>query len=106
MKEDLNYNKLRLEILQDLVSQRMIECRDNRTDMIRQLKLDDEGKYVRPTTVEKCDDGFLIGIDIATQDQLVKMGHLIEKGQAKVSHYAMGRIYYTSNINILEDAVE
>jgi len=104
---DINYKNLRLDVLQQLVGARMIECHDNKTDMIRQLKLDDIGEYVRPTIVEKIDaDKFLIGIDISTHDQLVQMGGLIEKGEAIRSHYSMGRLYYISNINILENELD
>lgn len=105
MKE-VDYKKLRLDLLVDLVCSRQIECKDNRTDMIRKLKLDDEGKYSRETTVEKNGDNFLIGIDSFYQDLMVKMGKLIEKGEATRSHYSYGRHYYISNINILEDELD
>lgn len=105
--KDVNYNKLRLDVLEKLVCSRMIECKDNRTDMIRKLKLDDEGKYVRETTVEKHEkDHFLIGIDLARRDLTIQMGKLIERGEAKISHYSFGKHYYISNINILEDELD
>lgn len=105
--EEINYNKLRIDVLERLVCMRAIECNDNRTDMIRKLRLDDEGKYVRPTTVEKIDKGkFLIGIDSAEHELMIKMGRLIEKEEAVVSHYSFGRHYYISNINILENGVD
>jgi len=105
--EKVNYNKLRLDVLERLVCGRMIDCKDNRTDMIRQLRLDDEGKYIRESTVEKYgDDQYLIGIDLARHDLAVQMGKLLEKGKAKISHYSYGRRYYITNINILEDGVD
>jgi hypothetical protein len=104
---EINYNKLRLDILEDLICQRMIDCHNNRTDMIRQLKLDDEGKYVRKTTVEKhSDDTYMIGIDPASHEDLVKIGKLVEKHEAARSHYAWGRLYYISKINILENGLD
>jgi hypothetical protein len=67
----------------------------------------DEGKYVRETTIEKYDkEKFLIGIDSINQDLMVKMGKLVEKGEAKRAHYANCRHYYISNINILENEVD
>jgi len=104
--EEINYNKLRLDILEGLVCSRMIECNDNRTDMVRKLKLDDEGKYIRKTIVEKDGNGFLIGIDIAMSELSNKMGKLIERGDAKITHYAYGRIFYESKINILENELD
>jgi len=102
-----DYHKLRLDVLEKLINHREIECKDNRTDMIRQLLLYDEGKYVRETLVEKYDkDKFLIGIDSARQDLMVQMGKLIERGEAKKVHYANCRHYYLSNINILENGVD
>ena len=104
---EINYNKLRLDILVGIVCSRMIECKDNRTDMIRKLKLDDEGKYVRPTTIEKDgSDRFLIGIDSVNHHLMVKMGKLVENGEAFRTHYSFGRHYYVSNINILEDELD
>ena len=102
-----DYHKLRLDVLEKLIAHREIECKDNRTDMIRQLLLYDEGKYVRETLVEKYDkDKFLIGIDSARQELMVQMGKLIERGEAKKVHYANCRHYYLSNINILENGVD
>lgn len=102
-----DYHKLRLDVIEKLITHREIECKDNRTDMIRQLLLYDEGKYIRETIVEKYDkDKFLIGIDSSRQDLMVQMGKLVEKGEAKRAHYANSRHYYISNINILENGVD
>ena len=104
---EINYNKLRLDVLEKLVCSRMIECNDNKTDMVRQLRLDDEGKYIRKTIVEKQGKGtYLIGIDSALQHLMVEMGKLIENGEAHRTHYAYGRHYYISNINILENGLD
>lgn len=106
-EKSYDYSKLRLDVIERLINHREIECKNNRTDMIRQLLLYDEGKYVRETTVEKQDgDKFLIGIDAARQDLMVQMGKLVERGEAKRVHYANCRHYYISNINILENGVE
>ena len=102
-----DYHKLRLDVIEKLIVHREIECKDNRTDMIRQLLLYDEGKYVRQTLVEKYEkDKFLIGIDASNGSLMVQMGHLVEKGQAKRAHYANCRHYYISNINIIENGVD
>jgi len=105
MKE-VDYRKLRLDVLGNLVCARQIECKDNKTDMVRQLLLDDEGKYSRETTVEKEGDGFLIGIDSYHHDLMIQMGKLIESGEARRSHYSYGRHYYISKINILDNELD
>jgi len=104
--KDVDYRKLRLDVLGKLVCSRQIECKDNRTDMVRQLLLDDQGLYIRKTTVEKDGDDFLIGIDSGHHDLMVQMGKLIESGEAKRSFYSYGRHYYISKINILENGVD
>ena len=102
-----DYNKLRLDVIEKLITHREIECKNNRTDMIRHLLLYDEGKYVRETHVEKYEGNkFLIGIDAARQDLMVQMGKLVERGEAKRAHYANARHYYISNINILENGMD
>ena len=106
-KKKYVYSKLRLDVIVSLITHREIECKDNRTDMIRHLLLYDEGKYVRETTVEKIDkETFLIGIDSAQQDLMVKMGKLVEQGEAKRAHYCNSRHHYISNINILENGLD
>jgi len=105
MKE-VDYRKLRLDVLQNLVCSRQIECKDNRTDMIRQLLLDDNGLYSRETTVEKMGVEFLIGIDSYHHDLMVQMGRLIERGEAVRSHYSYGRHYFKSKINILDNELD
>lgn len=100
MKE-IDYSKLRLDILQKLVAGRGIECKDTRNEMIKHLLLDDEGKYMRETTIEKYEkDKFLIGIDLSNHQQLVEMGKLVQSGEAKDTNmYYNCRKYFISNIN-------
>lgn len=99
MKE-INYFKLRLDVLVKLVASRGIECRDTRDEMIKYLQLDDEGKYQRETTIEKYEkDKFLIGIDLGNHQELVEMGNLIQNGDAKDTNmYCNCRKYFISNI--------
>jgi hypothetical protein len=106
-KKIYNYSKLRLDVIEGLINHREIECKDTRADMIRQLLLYDEGKYIRETTVEKHDkDKFLIGIDASNQELMSQMGKLVEKNESKRSYYANCRHYYISNINILENGLD
>jgi hypothetical protein len=106
-EKSYDYSKLRLDVIEKLINHREIECKNNRTDMIRQLLLYDEGKYVRETTIEKYEgDKFLIGIDASNDTLMEQMGHLVEKGEAKKVHYANCRHYYISNINILENGMD
>lgn len=104
MMKEVNYSKLRLDILEKLIASRGIECRDSRNDMIKHLLLDDEGKYMRETTVEKYEkDKFLIGIDLHNHEQLVQMGKLIQNGEAKDTNmYYNCRKYFISNVKLTE----
>lgn len=100
----IDYFKLRLDILQKLITYREIECRETRNEMIKHLQLDDEGKYIRETTCEKYDkDKFLYGIDLGNQKQLIEMGKLIMDGQAKDTNmYYNCRKYFISNVKLSE----
>lgn len=103
MKE-INYSKLRLDVLVRLVASRGIECRDTRNEMIKHLKLDDDGKYMRETTIEKYEkDKFLVGIDLSNHPQLIQMGKLIQNGDAvDTNSYYNCRKYFISYIKPFE----
>lgn len=101
MMKEIDYKKLRQNVLEELVCQRMLDCKENRTDMIRQLELDDQGKHIRKPDVYKWNGEFMIGLDTAETDKLREIGKLVEKGQAKFSHYSMGRVYYLSKRKII-----
>lgn len=101
MMKEIDYKKLRDNILGELVCQRMLDCKDNRTDMIRQLELDDQGKHIRKPDVYKWNGEFMIGLDLVESDKLREIGRLVEKGQSRFSHYSMGRVYYLSKSNII-----
>lgn len=100
--ETYNYDKLRLDVLQDLVTNRGIVCKNNKTDMIRHLKMDDEGKYIKETTYEKVGDNFIIGIDFRNSKHLNEIGRLIEKKEAKsLNRYSIDLCYYKSKQKLI-----
>jgi len=103
MKE-IEYSKLRLDVLQKLITYREIECKETKNEMIKYLQLYDEGKYIRETTCEKYEkDKFLIGIDTGNQKQLVEIGKLVQSGNAKDTNtYYNCRKYYISNVKLSE----
>jgi hypothetical protein len=94
----IDYSKLRLDVLEKLIHSRDIECKMNKTEMIRTLKLDDEGKYKPPmkeTLYEKCDGGFTVGIDLSNQPHLVQVGNLVLKKEAKnLNRFSNGMSFY------------
>ena len=82
MSENIDYNKLRLDVLEKMIHSRGIDCKIKKDVMIKMLKLYDEGKYEEPvneTKYEKSDGGFNIGIDIKNQPDLIQIGKLVEK---------------------------
>ena len=102
---EVDYSKLRLDVLEKMIYSRGIECKMKKDEMVRILKLDDEGKYEPPmgvTTYEKADGGFNIGIDIKNQSDLIQIGKLVEKKEAKsLNRYSDNRIWYWSKIKLL-----
>jgi hypothetical protein len=98
----IDYEKLRLDILQKLIDERGISCKNKKDEMIKYLKLDDEGKYIRETTYEKKDGGFNIGIDIKNREHLLQISRLIEKKEAKnLQRYEDSRIIYWSQQKLI-----
>jgi hypothetical protein len=99
---NVNYEKLRLDVLEQLVANRGIICKNNKTDMIRHLKLDDEGKYIKETTYEKQYNGFLVGVDLRNSKHLIEIGKLIEKKEAKsLNRYSNDIIFFWSKQKLI-----
>ena len=62
--EPIDYEKLRLDVLKGLIEIRNIECKQTKEEMVKYLKMEDQGKYFRPVTYQKQPDGkFIVGID-------------------------------------------
>jgi hypothetical protein len=102
---DVDYSKLRLDVLEKMIHTRSIECKMKKDEMIKMLKLDDEGKYVPPmnnTIYEKSEGGFNVGIDIRNQSDLIQIGKLTEKKDAKsLNRYSDNRLWYWSKVKLI-----
>jgi hypothetical protein len=100
MSENTDYSKLRLDVLQKMIYQRGIDCKMKKDEMVKMLKLYDEGKYEEPmkeTTYEKSEGGFNVGIDLRNHSDLVQMGKFIEKKEAKsLNRYSDNKMWYWS----------
>ena len=97
---EVDYSKLRLDVLEKMIHTRSIECKMKKDEMIKMLKLDDEGKYEPPmkeTIYEKCNGGYNVGIDIRNHSDLVQMGKLKEKKDGwSLNRYSDNRVWYWS----------
>ena len=102
MSEDFDYNKLRLDVIQKMVDQRGIICKNKKDDMIKYLIMDDHDKYIRDTTYDKDKKGFIIGIDIKNQKEILQVSKLIEKKEGKsINRYCDNRVYYWINQKLI-----
>lgn len=103
MVEEIDYNKLRLDVLQKLIEERGIVCKPKKDEMINHLIMDDNGKYIRETTYEKDKSGgYIIGVDIKNQKEILQLSKLIEKKEAKpIGRYCNDRIHYHSNQKLI-----
>ncbi len=101
--EPIEYEKLRLDVLKSLVDGRNIECKHTKDEMIKHLKLDDDGKYIRPVTYQKqSDDTFIVGIAINDGKSLQEMSKFVEKSIAKsMGLYCNDRIHYISKQKLI-----
>ena len=98
----MEYEKLRLDVLQKLIDERGISCKNKKEDIIKHLKMDDEGRYVRETTYEKWQGRYLVGIDLKNQSHLIQMGKLVEKKEAHSKGlYASDRIYFIASQKLI-----
>ena len=98
----MEYENLRLDVLTKLIDERGITCKIKKEVMIEHLKMDDEGKYVRETTYEKCQGRLLVGIDLKNGLHLIQMGKLVEKKEASYKGlYASDRVYFISNQKLI-----
>lgn len=102
---EVDYTKLRLDVLEKIIYSRGIECKMKKDEMIKILKLDDEGKYRPPmkeTTYEKSEGGYIVSIDLTNQPHLVQMGNLIFKKESKnLNRYANGMLHYWSKQKLI-----
>lgn len=102
---EVDYSKLRLDVLEKLIYSRGIECKMKKDEMIKMLKLDDEGKYQTPikeTTYEKFDGGYVIGIDLHNRSHLIQVGNLMLKKEARnLMRFANGMVYYWSKQKLI-----
>ena len=102
---EVEYNKLRLDVLEKLIHSRSIECKMKKDEMIRMLKLYDEGKYVEPvreTLHIKDDSGYMVGIDMRNRDHIMQISKLLEKKDAKnLNRFADNRVWYWSPQKLL-----
>lgn len=106
--EEIDYEKLRLDVLQKLIDERSIDYKPSKREketkriIIELLKLDDSEKYIRETTYEKSNNGFNVGIDVRNVKQFVEIGKLVEKKEAKNLHrYENNRIFFWSPQKLL-----
>jgi hypothetical protein len=93
----MEYENLRLDVLTKLIDERGISCKNKKDEMIKYLKLDDEGRYIRETTYTKDGIGFAVGIDIKNRDHLLQMSKLLEKKEGRqLNRYEDNRIMFWS----------
>jgi hypothetical protein len=102
---EIEYSKLRLDVLEKLIQSRGIECKPKKDAMIKMLKLYDEGKYIVPlkeTIHMKDGNGYSIGIDLKNKEHLHQVGKLIEKKDAKLlNRFSEERVWYWSSQKLL-----
>ena len=95
---DIDYNKLRLDVLIKLIDERGITCKNKKKEIIKYLIMDDEGKYIRETTYERTSSGFIVGIDINNKNHMIQIGNLILKKEARnMGRYSDNRLQYWSS---------
>ena len=108
MTENIEYESLRLDVLQKIIELRSIPYKiykkekDTKNGIIELLKQDDEGKFIFETTYEKVDGGYIIGVDLRNKKHMSEINKLIEKKEARrLDRYSDDRIQYFSNQKLI-----
>jgi hypothetical protein len=95
---EINYELLRLDVLQKLIDERGITCKNKKDEIIKYLIMDDEGKYIRETTYERNSGGYIVGIDMKNKNHMIQIGNLIIKKEARnLNRYSDNRLQYWSS---------
>lgn len=99
----MNYEKMKLSELRLLADEHEIPTNLTKEQIIKNLKLVDQGKYIKPTTCEKFGkDSYLVGVDIKNQQKLIACGKFVEnKEMEKSKMYSSDRIYYISSFRMM-----
>lgn len=99
----MNYEKMKLSELKSLAEHHDIPSNTSKDILIKNLKLVEQDKYIKPTTCEKLNNNeYLIGVDIKNQAKLVACGRFVENKEMKSAKmYSSDRIYYISTFKYL-----
>ena len=99
----MNYEKMKLSELKVLADLHEIPTNLTKDQIVKNLKLVDQDKYIKPTTCEKYDkDLYLVGVDLKNQQKLVSCGKFIENGEMKKSMmYSSDRVYFISSFRMM-----
>jgi hypothetical protein len=99
----MNYEKMKLADLKILADLHEIPTNLTKDQLIKNLKLADEEKYIKPTTCEKFGkDEYLVGVDIKNHQKLISCGRFIENKEMKKSMmYSSDRIYFISTFRMM-----
>jgi len=95
---EIDYSKLRLDVLEKLIHQRSIECKMKKDEMVKMLILYDEGKYKHPikeTIHLKDGSGYMVGVDISNSNHIQQISKIIEKKEGRsLNRYSEDRVWY------------
>ena len=95
---EVDYSKLRLDVLEKMIYSRGIECKMKKDEMVKMLILYDEGKYSEPqreTIYIKDGEGYNVGIDLRNREHLLQVSRIIEKKEGKsLNRYSDDRVWY------------
>lgn len=95
---EVDYSKLRTDVLEKMIHQRGIECKLKKDEMVKMLKLYDEGKYIEPlkeTIYQKDGVGYIVGVDLRNQNHLLQISKILEKKEGKsLNRFSEERIWY------------
>lgn len=99
----MNYEKTKISELKLLAEHYEIPTNTSKDVLIKNLKLAEQDKFIKPTTCEKLNSSeYLIGVDIKNQPKLIACGKFVENKEMKSAKmYSSDRVYYISTFKYL-----
>jgi phosphoribosylformimino-5-aminoimidazole carboxamide ribonucleotide (ProFAR) isomerase len=98
----MNYEKMKLSELRNLAEEHEIPTNSTKDEIIKQLKLVEQEKFIKQTTCEKFGKEYLVGVDIKDQRKLVTIGRYVENKEMKRANmFSSDRVYFLSTFKYL-----
>jgi hypothetical protein len=98
----MNLEKVKLSELKLMAEEHEIPTNLNKEEIIKNLRLVEQGKYIKNTICEKFGKDYLVGVDIKDHQKLITLSKYVENKEMKRANmYSSDRVYFISPFKYL-----